>query len=131
VTCSTHVDAQALRGLPAQEQGSFVASIQQAMRETIARRAPELWASKVFEMTASPRTFERFTLRPGGLVGGIPRRAGLGQYTQLGPFEAEDRLWLVGDSVFPGQSTLATAIGGMRTAEAVLRAPRFAARRSA
>ncbi len=25
-------------------------------------------------------------------------------------------MWLVGDSVFPGQSTLATALGGVRTA---------------
>lgn len=28
-------------------------------------------------------------------------------------------LWLVGDSVFPGQSTLATALGGLRVAEAL------------
>jgi hypothetical protein len=27
-------------------------------------------------------------------------------------------LWMVGDSVFPGQSTLATAIGGKKVAEA-------------
>jgi phytoene dehydrogenase-like protein len=121
VTCSTHVDAAHLRALPEQERGVFLAGVQDAMRATLARRAPELWSSKVLEMTASPRTFERFTLRPGGLVGGVPRRAGLGQYTQLGPFEAEEQLWLVGDSVFPGQSTLATAIGGLRTAEAVLR----------
>lgn len=122
VTCSTHVDAAKLRGLAPGQQGAFIAEIQAAMRATIARRAPEIQAHQVLEMTASPRTFERFTLRPGGLVGGIPRRAGLAQYTQLGPFEAEERLWLVGDSIFPGQSTLATAIGGLRTAEAVLRA---------
>jgi hypothetical protein len=30
-------------------------------------------------------------------------------------------LWLVGDSIFPGQSTLAAAIGGVRTAESVAR----------
>jgi hypothetical protein len=50
----------------------------------------------------------------------VPRRAGLDNYAHLGPHAVEDRLWLVGDSVFPGQSALATAIGGVRTASAVL-----------
>jgi hypothetical protein len=54
------------------------------------------------------------------MVGGVPRRAGLGQYARIGPTEVERALWLVGDSVFPGQSTLATAIGGQRTATALL-----------
>jgi phytoene dehydrogenase-like protein len=59
--------------------------------------APE-WARDVrHELTASPRTFERFTRR-------------------LGPRPVMQGLWLVGDSVFPGQSTLATALGGVRTA---------------
>jgi len=129
VTCSTHVDAARLRSLPPAERGLFIHGIQEAMRSTLTRRAPELWGCKLLEMTASPRTFERFTLRPEGLVGGIPRRAGLAQYTQLGPFEAEERLWLVGDSVFPGQSTLATAVGGLRTATAVLRSTDLARER--
>jgi hypothetical protein len=30
-------------------------------------------------------------------------------------------LWLVGDSIFPGQSTAATALGGLRVAQQVLR----------
>jgi len=31
-----------------------------------------------------------------------------------------DGLWMVGDSIFPGQSTAAVALGGMRVAAAVL-----------
>jgi phytoene dehydrogenase-like protein len=73
-------------------------------------------------MTASPRTFERFTRREEGAVGGVPRRAGLGNYLELGPRPVMDGLWLVGDSVFPGQSTLATALGGVRTASRILAA---------
>lgn len=34
---------------------------------------------------ASPRTFERFTQREGGAVGGVPRRAGLHHYHPLSP----------------------------------------------
>jgi hypothetical protein len=35
---------------------------------------------------------------------------------ELGPRLVMEGLWLVGDSVFPGPSTLATALGGVRTA---------------
>jgi phytoene dehydrogenase-like protein len=97
-----------------------VQNIQRAMRDTLESLAPE-WAQGVEAvMPASPRTFAKFVGRPGGAVGGVPRRAGLDNYAHLGPHAVEDRLWLVGDSVFPGQSALATAIGGVRTASAVL-----------
>jgi len=72
-------------------------------------------------MTASPRTFARFTGRHRGFVGGVPRRAGLDHYLDLAPRPVANGVWLVGDSVFPGQSTLATALGGQRTAVAALR----------
>jgi phytoene dehydrogenase-like protein len=63
-------------------------------------------------MTASPRTWQRFTKRSQGLVGGVPRRAGLHHYTNFWPKAVAPGLYLVGDSVFPGQSALATALGG-------------------
>ncbi len=118
VTVSTHVPMPTLRAHA--EPGPFIASIQRRMRETLAARAPEVWSAVRRELTASPRTFERFTGRDHGYVGGIPRRAGLRQYLDLWPRPVLDDLWLVGDSVFPGQSTLATALGGVRVAEAVL-----------
>ena len=73
------------------------------------------------ELPGSPRTFERFTGRDGGAVGGVPRRAGLHHYTGMSPRPVLEGLWLVGDSVFPGQSTLATALGGVRTAARLTR----------
>ena len=90
------------------------------MRATLAALAPEWRITQ--EMTASPRTFERFTRRHRGFVGGVPRRAGLGNYRNLSPRPFAPGLWLVGDSVFPGQSTLATALGGVKVAERVQRA---------
>ena len=82
--------------------------------------APEV-NDVVSEMTASPRTFQRFVRRAEGAVGGVPRRSGLAAWAQLGPVSPERGLWLVGDSVFPGQSTYAAALGGVRVAEAILR----------
>jgi phytoene dehydrogenase-like protein len=116
LTVSTHVSHEKLRELEPAAQAEYVGAIQERMREGLASLLPE-WSSGVLhEMTASPRTFQRFTQRPYGLVGGIPRRAGLGNYRHMGPFEVEAGLYLVGDSVFPGQSTLATAVGGARLA---------------
>ena len=120
MTASTHVTMARLRGLSQSAQAHYIAGNQQAMRQTIAQRAPELAAGMVSELTASPRTFARFTRRPEGLVGGIPRRSGLWNYRGLLPRPVLPGLYLVGDSVFPGQSTLATAAGGVRTVRAAL-----------
>ncbi|MCB9636280.1 MAG: hypothetical protein H6721_29565 [Sandaracinus sp.] len=119
-TVSTHVPMHELRA--SADPGGYVAAIQARMSRTIEARAPELHAAIEKDLTASPRTFERFTGRDHGYVGGIPRRAGLSAYRRLVPRAYLPGLYLVGDSVFPGQSTLATALGGLRVAEVV--APR-------
>ncbi len=117
VTISTHVPMDELRS--ADDRSRYVGSIQERMRKTLALRAPEVAAAIRREMSASPRTFERFTGRDHGYVGGIPRRAGIAQYAELWPRPLLPGLYLVGDSVLAGQSTLATALGGVRVAEAL------------
>ncbi len=113
-TLSTHV--------PLGGDLARVASAAQARaRRTLELRAPEVAAAIVHALPASPRTFERFTGRRAGAVGGIPRRVGVGQYSSMFPRPVAAGLWLVGDTVFPGQSTLATAIGGQRAAVASMR----------
>ncbi len=120
MTVSTHVPMPELMALPQDEQAAYISQIQSSMRDTLRTIAPELYKAVLFEMTASPRTFERFTQRPHGYVGGVPRRVGLKNYQGIFPTELMPGLFMVGDSTFPGQSTLATAIGGMRTAQAAL-----------
>lgn len=116
ITVSTHLPAARLRE---GDVASYVGAVQRRMRAVFAARAPE-WAAGIEAcMTGSPRTFERYTGRTGGLVGGAPRRAGLRNYANAWPKALAPGLWLVGDSVFPGQSTVATALGGLRTAAAL------------
>lgn len=117
MTASTHVSLAALRECG--DVGARVAAIQARMRQTLAGRAPELGAITK-EFTASPRTWARFVRRPEGAVGGVPRRAGLQHYAQLGPLDLGGGLLLAGDAVFPGQSILAAATGGSRAAVAAL-----------
>ena len=109
-TISTHVR------IPVQAAG-----VQARMLQTLQLRAPELWEERESHFTASPRTFERFTGRPEGYVGGIPRRAGLKGYLDVLQPSLPRGLYLCGDTIFPGQSALAAALGGMLAARRALR----------
>lgn len=117
VTVSTHVPLAALRALSDVERAAWVARVQDRMRATLAARVPEWTGRIVHALPASPRTFERFTGRREGWVGGVPRRRGLAHYWSMLPTTPAPGLHLVGDSVFPGQSTLAAALGGVKLAE--------------
>ncbi|AKQ67348.1 Neurosporene desaturase [Myxococcus hansupus] len=119
VTVSTHVPLTTLASLPEAEQRAYVERVQARMDQGLRKLAPEWLEGLVQALPASPRTYQRFTQRDGGAVGGVPRRAGLANYRHLGPLQVREGLWLVGDSVFPGQSTLATAVGGVRTAASI------------
>ncbi len=113
---STHVPIQAWLKAAPQEQAALVDQVYAQMLQTLADQAPEWRAAVVSYLTGSPRTWQRFTGRPAGKVGGVPRRAGLHNYLDLGPCRLASGLYLVGDTVFPGQSALATALGGQRAA---------------
>ncbi len=121
ITVSTHVRAGALEGASHESQSGYVASVQSRMRATLGALAPEWMIDVERSLPASPRTFQRFTRRSGGFVGGVPRRAGLSHYLRLAPVEVARGAWLVGDSVFPGQSILATAVGGTQVARMIAR----------
>jgi phytoene dehydrogenase-like protein len=68
-------------------------------------------------LPASPRTFARYTGRSAGAVGG-PARTVQRPWLQgaSSAIALVDNAYLVGDSGFPGQSALAVAVGGARTA---------------
>jgi len=67
-------------------------------------------------LPGTPVTFERFTRRAWGWVGGFPQT---NLFRAWGPRLAPD-LWMVGDSIFPGQSTAAVALGGLRVGRQLL-----------
>ena len=77
---------------------------------------PNLHAHMDWVMPGTPITFQRFTHRSLGWVGGFPQT---NLFRVCNPRIAET-MWLVGDSIFPGQSVPAVTLGGMRVANAVL-----------
>jgi C-3',4' desaturase CrtD len=83
------------------------------------RALPGIERAAELVLPGTPVTFQRYTGRRWGWVGGFPQTSLFGALgPRLGP-----GLWLVGDSIFPGQSTPAVALGGMRVARAVLHEP--------
>jgi C-3',4' desaturase CrtD len=77
---------------------------------------PGLRRAATLVMPGTPITFSRFTRRVEGWVGGFPQTSLFRTWEpRLAP-----GLWMVGDSIFPGQSTAAVALGGLRVARALL-----------
>ena len=118
-TVSTHISMERYSAHP--DVPKLIESVQNKMKELLKEKVPEVYPHIIEVLPASPRTFARFTKRAQGCVGGIPRTKGWQNYKGLWPKQVYPNLWLVGDSVFPGQSTLSTAVGGYRTANALLR----------
>jgi C-3',4' desaturase CrtD len=75
----------------------------------IDRALPGAAGSRVFEMTATPRTFEFYTKRRLGLVGGVAYKAGRYPWRWPSQISPVPGLYLVGDTIFPGQSAGAVA----------------------
>ncbi len=74
----------------------------------------------VHQELSTPRSFERWTGRPGGIVGG------LGQHpSQFGPFGLPSRtplkgLWLCGDSIYPGEGTAGVSQSALMVARQLM-----------
>ncbi len=87
----------------------------------LARRIyPELGQSaRVYEV-ATPRTYERFTRRPRGAVGGVRQTPGNTNQHAIPHDLGVPGYWLVGDSTWPGLGTVACCLGSRIVAEGVL-----------
>ncbi len=70
------------------------------------------------KLAGTPITYESFIRRPRGYVGGYPQTSLLNVRSSSSGLE---HVWLVGDSIFPGQSTAAVTIGAMQVAAQVLK----------
>ncbi|NJR50003.1 MAG: C-3',4' desaturase CrtD [Leptolyngbyaceae cyanobacterium CSU_1_3] len=87
--------------------GDYAAMKQEYTKTAIARLGQffNLEGTIVYQEAATPRTFQHFTGRDRGVVGGIGQRV-----PTFGPFGFATRtpvkqLWLVGDSTHPGEGT--------------------------
>ena len=66
-----------------------------------------------FVTTGSPKTFERYTGRINGFVGGLPFLYGMNPLSILSPLTMEEGIYRVGDTVFPGQGLCGVTAGAL------------------
>ncbi len=119
LTLSTHTDLDRWWRLYENDRQGYD-SLKTVMTEKLLGAAevalPGIRQAAQLIMPGTPVTFQRFTRRKWGWVGGFPQTS---LWRAVGPRLARN-LWLVGDSIFPGQSTAAVALGGLRVAQMAL-----------
>jgi C-3',4' desaturase CrtD len=119
LTISTHTQLGHWNDLYVHERSGYESSKQiytERLLESASRVLPNLRESVRLVLPATPVTFERYTRRAWGWVGGFPQ---VNLFQSWGP-RLTPGLWMVGDSIFPGQSSAAVALGGLRVAQEVL-----------
>ncbi len=119
-TLSTHTAIEPWWQLQQSDRAAYEARRQQYTQQMITaagRAIPGIDKGIGLALPGTPVTFQRFTRRPQGMVGGFPLES---LFKANGPATGIPNLWLVGDSIFPGQSTAGVTLGGMRVAAAVL-----------
>jgi C-3',4' desaturase CrtD len=121
-TISTHTRVADWWALANHDPQAYAAR-REAYTEKVLRAAewavPGLRAAVQLCLPGTPVTFQFYTRREMGMVGGFPQTWVV---SARGPATGIPNLWLVGDSIFPGQSTAGTTLGGWRVAAAVQRA---------
>ncbi|MBN1657552.1 MAG: FAD-dependent oxidoreductase [Anaerolineae bacterium] len=119
VTLSSHTDLDSWWTLFETDRPAY-----EARRDALTARAleaaevalPGMRDAAGLVLPGTPVTFQRFTRRVQGWVGGFPQTS----LTRAWGPRLGRGLWLVGDSIFPGQSVPAVALGGLRVARAIL-----------
>jgi C-3',4' desaturase CrtD len=121
-TLSTHTAAAPWWRLLQDDPNAYAERKAEYTRKTLAAAEiaiPGLGAAVRLCLPGTPVTYHTYTRRPLGLVGGLPQRSLL---AVRGPHTRTDNVFLVGDSIFPGQSTAGVTLGAFRSAAAVLEA---------
>jgi phytoene dehydrogenase-like protein len=122
LTISTHTRLEPWWRLHRNDQEGFQArkdTYQSQVRGLVERQFPGLFESAELILPATPLSFARFVGRSTGWVGGIPQT----HLLRANSPRVGKGLWMVGDSIFPGQSVAAVALGGLRVASDVLGIP--------
>ncbi|NDJ62424.1 MAG: FAD-dependent oxidoreductase [Chloroflexi bacterium] len=121
VTVTTHTNVQQWWDLLAQDEAAYSArkdAYADQMLTNIERALPGFRSSVDLLMPGTPVTYQFYTDRHLGMVGGFPQTS---LFKARGPRTGIANLRLVGDSIFPGQSTAGVSLGALRVAKDVQR----------
>ncbi len=126
VMISTHCELADWERLDPEEYGGRKAEVGRRLLRLARRVYPELGRRAVVCEVATPRTYERFTRRPRGAVGGVRQSLANANQRAVPHDVGVAGFWLAGDTTWPGLGTVACVLGSRLVAEAVLAAaPRW------
>ena len=106
-------------GLTSSAYSARKADYQARLLGALARALPDAPGRVLHAEFASPRSFARYTRRSRGAVGGPPVSRWNSGPLAVGSDVLGPGLWVVGDSVFPGQGTMATVLSAIRVVERI------------
>ena len=118
LTISTHTDLKPWWHLFRNDRSAYEVRKDEYTERVLSaaeRVLPGIKNSAELVLPGTPVTFQRFTRRHLGWVGGFPQTSLLRVW---GP-RLSPQMWMVGDTVFPGQSVPAVMLAGLRVARAV------------
>ncbi|HZB49746.1 MAG TPA: FAD-dependent oxidoreductase, partial [Mycobacteriales bacterium] len=134
VMISTHTELSAWEDLDPAAYAARTDGLAEHLVACARRAYPELGRRAVVREIGTPRTYEHYTSRPRGAVGGVRQRRGNTNQWAVPHQLGVPGLWLAGDSTWPGLGTVACVLSSGIVAEGVLaEVPRVrrAARRAA
>ncbi|MCA0455997.1 MAG: NAD(P)/FAD-dependent oxidoreductase [Chloroflexi bacterium] len=121
VTVTTHTHVQPWWDLLAQDEQAYHDRKQvyaQKMLTQIDKVIPNFSSAVRLSLPGSPVTYQFYTGRHMGQVGGFAQTS---LFAARGPRTGIPNLRLVGDSIFPGQSTAGVTLGAIRVAKDIMR----------
>lgn len=121
VTISTHTEINQWWDLLASDERAYYAQKDRYTERVTAlvdAFIPGFAASVELLLPGTPVTYQFYTMRDRGMVGGFPQTS---LFKARGPRTGVPNLRLVGDSIFPGQSTAGVTLGAQRVAQDVQR----------
>jgi C-3',4' desaturase CrtD len=121
VMISTHCDLEAWQGLSPAEYEAQKQAIAKLLLAYARRVYPNLGEQAVVCETGTPRTYEHFTGRPQGAVGGVRQTLRNSNQNTIPHDVGPAGFWMVGDSTWPGLGTVACVLGSKIVAEGVIR----------
>lgn len=111
VTISTHTDAKSWSELSRDMYLERKKKITELILSDFKKRFPVLEVKLC--VSGTPKTFERFTLRQNGFVGGLPYLYGQNPFSLLNFSTSLPHIYRVGDTQFPGQGLTAVVAGSL------------------
>lgn len=114
VTITTHTNVRPWWDLIERDRAAYdnrKADYAERMIDSIERVIPGFRSSIVLNLPGTPVTYQYYTERHMGMVGGFPQTS---LFKARSPRTGIPNLRLVGDSIFPGQSTAGVTLGAIR-----------------